>query len=289
MTTLPPGTSEPVGQPATETPGCGSTNSLVPGTNERTLESGGLERSYILWVPESYSGSEPRPALFTFHGRGSNKEQQIVYSGFTVRAQEEDVLVVAPDAVGSPMQWSPYGRMTEADDAAFVDDLIEDLGQVACVDTTRLWATGMSSGGFMTSSLACARPDTFAAFGPVAMTAFNDGQCASTRPVPMIAFHGTDDGVVSIDGIAGKSIPSTLEQWAEHNGCDPEPEEERIGSEVIRRHWTGCEATTEFYVVEGGGHTWPGAIEIAALGYTTKDVSATDVLWELFLDSQLPA
>jgi polyhydroxybutyrate depolymerase len=36
------------------------------------------------------------------------------------------------------------------------------------------------------------------------------------------------------------------------------------------------------YVVEEGGHTWPGAIDVPGLGSTTHEISATDLIWEFF-------
>jgi polyhydroxybutyrate depolymerase len=269
--------------PPPAAPACGEPSELEPGANVRTLQSSGGERTYILWVPDGYTGDEPAPVVFTFHGRGSNKEQQLAYSAFGPRAQEEGALVVAPDAIGDPMQWSPGGAMTDANDLEFVDDLIADVAAVACVDSDRFLATGMSSGGFMTSMLACERSDTFAAYGPVTFTLYQPPICDDAPPLPIISFHGTDDGVVPFEGVGGRGIPEVMADWAAHNGCDPEPTEERIGTEVLHRAWTGCDAVTELYIVEGGGHTWPGAIDVAPLGYTTHDISATEILWELFV------
>jgi len=40
------------------------------------------------------------------------------------------------------------------------------------------------------------------------------------------------------------------------------------------------------YRIVGGGHTWPGAaVNITALGLTTKQVSATGEMWKFFAAS----
>ncbi|MHC5543321.1 polyhydroxybutyrate depolymerase, partial [Singulisphaera rosea] len=45
----------------------------------------------------------------------------------------------------------------------------------------------------------------------------------------------------------------------------------REGSEVI------------LYVIEGGGHTWPGGkARLPLLGKTSREVSANDLIWEFF-------
>jgi poly(3-hydroxybutyrate) depolymerase len=62
--------------------------------------------------------------------------------------------------------------------------------------------------------------------------------------------------------------------------------EERISPEVVRRAWSGCAADTVLYVVEGGGHAWPGKpvpqFE-AQFGHATTDIDATTLLFEFFL------
>ena len=36
-------------------------------------------------------------------------------------------------------------------------------------------------------------------------------------------------------------------------------------------------------VIEGGGHTWPGQEpRLKALGKSTKNISANDLMWEFF-------
>jgi polyhydroxybutyrate depolymerase len=36
------------------------------------------------------------------------------------------------------------------------------------------------------------------------------------------------------------------------------------------------------YSIIGGGHTWPGAIPIASLGMTTKQIDASSTIWDFF-------
>ena len=79
-----------------------------------------------------------------------------------------------------------------------------------------------------------------------------------------MAFHGDADPIVTYEGgglnattIANQQywkgempdglpvhggVDQALADWAAHNGCDPEPVEERISPEVLRRTWAGCEA-----------------------------------------------
>lgn len=288
------GTTEPTGGggPCPTAPSDADENGII----SRSLEAGGLDRDYLVDLPRGYRGDEPVPAVFAFHGAGSNKEEQLVYSRFGDLAERDGWLLVYPDALGDPARWSPLGMQTEADDLAFFDALLQAVEEELCVDTERVYATGMSSGGFMSTVLACRRSDVIAAVGPVTATAYTDQLCGDALPVPWVYFHGTDDPVVPFlgpqpgpDGAPGPgSVEGSAESWAAHNGCDPEPTEERIGTEVVHRSWEGCVAPTDLYIVEGGGHTWPGSMDVASLGYTTDEIDASEIIWERFAASSRP-
>jgi poly(3-hydroxybutyrate) depolymerase len=54
----------------------------------------------------------------------------------------------------------------------------------------------------------------------------------------------------------------------------------------VRRAWDGCEAQTVLYIVENGGHAWPGRPQPGfedAFGHGTVDVDASALLFEMFL------
>ena len=71
---------------------------------------------------------------------------------------------------------------------------------------------------------------------------------------------------------------------SKHDGCASSPTEVRLSSEVRRQTWTGCQGsgTVVFYIIDGGGHTWPGAIDIGGLGTTTKQIDASATIWDFF-------
>ena len=72
--------------------------------------------------------------------------------------------------------------------------------------------------------------------------------------------------------------------WAAYNGCGKQFTDTRLGSEVRRRTWKGCKAggAATFYIIDGGGHTWPGSIPLPGLGPTTKQINASAVIWKFF-------
>ena len=187
----------------------------------------------------------------------------------------------------TPKRWSPLGPafagVEGVNDLELFDDLSAAVAASYCVDAERVLVTGMSSGGFMTGAVACARSDQVTAAGPVTATVWAEPICGDAEPVPYAYFHGTADPVVPYDGGPNSPGPvlETSQAWADQNGCTGAPVDERIGEEVVHRTWEGCDAPTDLYTVEGGGHTWPGAIDVG-LGHTTDDIDATEIIWSTF-------
>ncbi len=100
------------------------------------------------------------------------------------------------------------------------------LGQKYCLDRNRVFATGFSGGARMASQLACDASNVFAAVAPVSGLRF-PSPCQSSRPVPVVAFHGTADPVDPYLGNGQAywtySVPVAASRWANHNGCATSP------------------------------------------------------------------
>ena len=277
---------------AKASPGCTRSDPGVPaGRSERRTTVEGTERTYLLYVPTS-APPTPRPLVFNIHGHGSTANQQVAYSGVETVAEREDFVTVAPQGQGDPAAFDVIG-MT---DVTFVGQLIDEVGAAACIDLSRVYSMGMSNGGALSAAIGCRLADRFAAVAPVALVIYIAPFCDGTTPTPISTYMGTDDRVVPFDGgtirCCGsptiRPAPEIMADWAKHNGCDGEPATEQIGSDVEKRTWNACEgrAETVFYVVKGGGHTWPGARAISQLGKTTQDIDATETIWSFFAAHQ---
>ena len=264
------------------------------------ITSGGVDRNYILYVPRSYSGSTAVPVVFDFHGWGSTATQQIGYGDFRSLAERDDFLIAAPSGEDAPLgrHWNVTQTPGQPDDVAFTFSILDSIEKDFCVDSRRVFSAGMSDGGAMTSLLACVASNRFAAFGPVAVL-FYIPACSNARSVPIAAFMGTADPVVPFDGgqvnccdhSTVLSAPASMAGWAAHDGCAAQPHETKQSSEVTLREWTGCKPTgaVRFYIINGGGHTWPGAGDVPFLGKTTHQIRATDILWAFFQAHPLPS
>lgn len=251
-------------------------------TSAGAITSEGRERTFQLYVPPSYDGTREIALVLNFHGLGSNGAEQQFYSGLVPVAEREGFLVVSPDGINRSWLLTPG-----VNDITFTRDLVAGIAEFACVDLDRVYATGISNGGFMSAALACFAGDLVAAVAPVAGMTAAGNLCGD--PVPFIEFHGTDDrvvpyepGIVAPTGGSFAGVPALMEAWAEFNGCEGEPREEPVGESVVFREYLGCKAPTGHYVVKGGGHTWPGAVAVDRLGVTTREISATEIAWAFF-------
>jgi polyhydroxybutyrate depolymerase len=256
-----------------------------------TFMSGGIERSYLLSLPDP-APTKPAPLIVNLHGSGSNASQQAAYSTLAVKGPERGFVVVTPNATGQPQQWDVYGT-PKVDDVAFVDDLLADVATRACIDPTRTFAAGLSSGAAMSSLLACEQGDRFRAIAPVSAVIFFPPVCTKGPPVSVIAFHGTDDFVVPYAGgpifgaggsVVYPGVAAGMSGWATRAHCAPNPQSTAVTAHVTLEQWTGCATgtTVELYTINGGGHTWPGAFPVPLLGPTTSEISAADIILDAF-------
>jgi polyhydroxybutyrate depolymerase len=80
-------------------------------------------------------------------------------------------------------------------------------------------------------------------------------------------------------------VRDSAADWAALNGCNPVAAEARVSENVSTVAYSECneDVAVVLYVIEGGGHTWPGAsAEVPRLGVTTQEVDATELMWEFF-------
>lgn len=281
------------------------------GDFDQSVQSGGLERDYILHVPPSYDGTAPAPLVLNLHGLGSYAEQQAGYSELPAKADDEGFILVTPNGTVTEFftsrHWNFLTGIPESpDDVAFIDDLLDALEAQLCIDSSRVFSTGISNGAMMSVRLACDLSDRIAAIAPVSGLYYPpwspdlaiEPGCNPVRPVPVIAFHGTDDPIVPYQGgplaIVGLEFElsgvedEVLPAWAEHNGCSSGPSTQQVTEHVAAISFDGCYAgaSVQLYRVEGGGHLWPGADDLPG-DDLNDEISASDLLWAFFEEHPL--
>ncbi len=281
---------------------------LAKNQGTESLESmnvDGVVRQWRMYVPPSYESDTPMPLVIDLHGTGSTPQGEARLTEFEALAAEEGFLVASPAAKyprngDGRLTWNVDLYQHVVDDVRFIRALITRLSEQFAVDPARIYATGMSGGGRMSSRLACNLADLIAAIGPVAGLRFPE-DCRPSRPVAVITFHGKADDVNHYEHQTDSptywrmGVEEAIRRWAENNQCADSPSEETIGPAVTRISYRGCSsgAAVVFYRSEDGGHTWPGSpladfLAEAGLGKTDRDIRATRLIWEFFERHTLP-
>jgi polyhydroxybutyrate depolymerase len=265
------------------------------------LTSGGVERTYRVYVPRSYDPLTPAPLLIMFHQMYALGAQAEGMSGFNPLADREGFIVVYPDSYGSG--WADRHTSNEAnaegiDDVAFTADLIEAVASHNNIDRERVVVSGMSAGGFFVQHLACHSEQVtgIAAVGALMPSALAD-DCPIAHPVDVLLIFGSEDRNIGAGGVdMGINLPAaeTAQAWAAINGCDAEPARSDLpdsaadGTRVHEVRYSGCDGGVEvvFYDVQGGGHKWPGGSVLWQPpffgGRASGDISASAEIWAFF-------
>lgn len=273
----------------------GSMTAFSQSTAVDSIVSGGIYRSYRLYVPAAYNGSSARPLIINMHGYTSNASAQQLYSNFMPIADTANFLMVYPQGTmygGQPF-WNAGISPTLVDDKGFIDHLIDSLKLSYNIDLNAVYATGMSNGGYMSQTLACELGNRITAIASVTGAMFTTqygANCHAMRPVPMMQIHGTADGTVPYNGNStSMPIDSVVKYWVRKNGCNPTPTFSNVPNTNTA---DGCTAehyaysngnsgsSVELYKVIGGAHTWPGAP--FTVGVTNQDFSASVEIWRFF-------
>ena len=165
-------------------PGCETGTAATPGPTDETIESQGTERrTYRQFLPSGYDGETPTALVLNIHGLGSNGDQQASFTGMEDLAEDEGFIAIHPNGEGELPLWNYVSDNRASNDIGFISELVGAFGERLCIDT-HVYATGMSNGGLMSSTLVCAAPDQIAAASAVAGPSFLDG-CEDGPPVPL--------------------------------------------------------------------------------------------------------
>ena len=265
------------------------------GINEYSVEFQGYDRDFIVYVPESYTPENPTPVLFVFHGFGESNTSTMNSTGFNLIADQENFIAVYPqgtDFLNIAPHWNVGGftNGSTTDDVGFVNFLTAYLSEIYSINSDRIYATGMSNGGFMSFLLACQLSDKIAAIASVtgSMTTETLEECSPVREVPVLQIHGTNDAVVPYDGVQAWNTPieEVLDYWVMNNACSDTPEINTLDDVNLNNNLTvdeiiynnGTNGTiVKHYKVFGGQHNW----------FQNADIDSSAIIWEFFSNYDL--
>jgi polyhydroxybutyrate depolymerase len=236
-------------------------------TNAQTIVHDGIEREYILYVPNSYDGTSAVPLLLNFHGFGGSASEFINDADMRAEAEANSFILVYPQGscLNGASHWNPCpidgDNKSTADDVGFVEAMISEISSQYNLDMERIYAAGYSNGGMMAYGLANYKSDLIAAVASVSGTMLN---CTgpTSHPMPVVHLHGTSDGVVSYNGSNDwNSVQSTLDYWTSFNNTISTPTiyTDNTGGMTIEHYVYGQgdnSVSVEHYKYIGGDHVW---------------------------------
>jgi len=298
---------------------CLSANS---GRNDRTgtLTHENRPRKYLVHLPANADATTGLPLVLAFHGGGGTARGFARFTGFRECADRYGFIAVFPQGIENHWYDDAYatiaeGRFSPVDDLGFIRKLLAHLVLKYPVDPQRIYAAGMSNGGFFSFILGMKAADQFAAIAAVTAQLPRGSETALTppAPIPILLMNGTDDPLVPYEGgqlritlsprrrKRGKirevgpitSTRETIQYWLKHNEISGKPDVTQLPNTVqtdkttvTRSEWTGSEGNEVLlYTINGGGHCWPGAAQYlpaGMIGRVNRDIDATEVIWDFF-------
>lgn len=259
----------------------------------------GMERAFISYVPVGQK--EKMPVVISLHGGFATPKSMLRLADFRPLADQDKFILVCP---ASKKLWHDGADNKGIDDVKFIDELITYILKTYNGDASRVYVTGISNGGFMTSRLAAQLHSRIAAIAVVAATLNIDEGYDLEKPMPVIYMHGTKDKIIPF--IGGKkfgrlmySHDQIIKKWVTLNNCNLTPVITQIqdsaddGTTVVKEEYSNLNGLKVIgYTINNGGHTWPGGRQYLPkfiIGKTTHNLNACQVIWDFFKSYQLKA
>ncbi len=266
-------------------------------------------REYVVHLPKKYKSNKALPLLLIFHGGGGTGKQVQRYMGMDAIADKQNFITVYPNGLGK--QWNDGREFKEEisanNDVIFVSRLLDKLIKKYAIDTTRIFSTGISNGGFFSIYLSYKLSDRLLAVAPVCATIPEKiyKQFYPPHPVSILVINGTKDPLVpyfggevgnNLTGSRGRcmSTDSTIKRFLKINSISSKATIKEI-TDINKGD--GCKAVSYAYSSPGntskvilvkviqGGHTLPGGSQYLprfVIGRVCKDFMANEMIWEFF-------
>ncbi|MCP4601850.1 MAG: prolyl oligopeptidase family serine peptidase [Proteobacteria bacterium] len=169
----------------------------------------------------------------------------------------------------------------DLDDVGLIRAIRHQIAGELCIDLKRVYADGMSNGGYLAHRIAGEDTDLFAAIGPVVSSiGYNSvDECQPSRPIPIAMISGATDDLASRN--------ETFAKWVELNGCNDSIVQKQYDVFTCTTY-NECEdgVETTHCVGEGVDHCWPGTpFQIYPC---SQDLDATSYLWKFFARWEIP-
>lgn len=268
---------------------------------EQSLTVDGLERSYLLAVPDGYRARAALPLVIVLHGAGTTARYAAQITGFDDKAEQEGFIAAFPNGTGPWVlqTWNAEHCCGTAmdngvDDIGFISALIDRLLAGYPIDPGRVYVTGFSNGAMLTHRVGIELSDKVAAIAPVAGGLFG-GEPMPANPVPVLFVNSVEDRVIPPDGkqptVDGPMLgvwdgrpllPSDYQAtyWSAANHCNPASIVTAGDHYRMERYVCPVGAAVEYYLVDDNRHAWPGERDRVTGNLINEDFNATSIIWD---------
>ena len=290
---------------------------------EARVNHNGISRLFTYYIPCIYNQGKQLPLMITLHGRSFNAKQHLKDSKFDKIAEKEGFILLAPNCVtidkdnklasegytihdlegieSNNIRWNvnfPLHNEMKIDDVGYINSMLDYFVKQFTVDKSRVYVSGMSNGALMTMYLVTKLQDKIAGAAPVCGIVPYDFMKEDLRSrIKIVVINNDNDPTVSINGypdfappvrdavgwfnqqfgITGEAIVTQLPRTVEDDPTNIKKYEwaDKGGSQIV------------YYVIEGGGHTWPGGTQYypeERIGKLSRHYNASDWIWEELKD-----
>ncbi|MDB9927747.1 prolyl oligopeptidase family serine peptidase [Flavobacteriaceae bacterium] len=259
-----------------------NSESCYTNTSAQSIVHNGVNREYVLYIPNSYDGTSSVPLMLNFHGFGGSASDYMQEADMRSLAEVDTFILVYPQGscLDGSSHWNacPLGgdNKSDADDFGFVEAIINEISSQYNVDMERIYAAGYSNGGMMAYGLANYKSNLVAAVASVSGVML-ECKGSTSHPMPVVHLHGTSDGVLPYNGSSDwNSAQSTLDYWINFNNTitTPTVSIDNSGGMSIEHYvydQGDSSVSVEHYKFIGGDHVWFSA--------TYQDQNTSELVW----------
>jgi poly(3-hydroxybutyrate) depolymerase len=233
----------------------------------------GSQRRYILNIPKPYDNTVAYKLVIATHELNGNDKEMYAQNYYGLLPLSNNTTIfAAPNGVyytgsnvnspctGNSSGDSNCGWPAGDNNMALIDAVVAQLEENFCIDTNHIFATGWSYGASMSYEIGCERPlggpTATANWGVRAVANYAvaqmSGSCkpSSSYPVGYYLHHGTNDSVLTYDGVDPRHTATTGEAggvglaktWAIANGCTWVIPQKVISGNHVCTKFAGCKA-----------------------------------------------
>ncbi len=270
--------------------GAASPEGCAVGTNSGdrsiSLTVDGRQRTAVLHLPSALAGRQ-LPLVVAFHGFGGNGTDFARDTGLSELGDKDAFAVVYPSSSGP--RWQIAGGSRDID---FTRALLDQVEAVACIDTARVDAVGVSIGAGMAARVGCELSGRIAGLVLVSGGYRSLPACNPDRPISLLEIHGTADTTVPYGGqasnLAGAVLPYVV-GWAARDRCGPSPTHTTIARHTLLYKWSGCAwgVVVEHLRIYGGRHGLPNAVGKEISSGDTSSIRGANEIWHFLASRKL--